>query len=142
MKLIALSLIAAFLTSCAAYRSTIDHVTDNENLIAPAVALVTSIVFEKAVSEEDKVEKAKIIQNLAEKLIAVELTAKPTKEEFQTMILDALPGKTHWVTLAAVLATKYDSATKNISSDDVAKTVAVIREISIGLQAATARYVD
>jgi hypothetical protein len=142
MKIILLSIAAVFLTSCAAYRSAVDEIGDNSVLVAPVVTLVTAVVFDKAVSEEDKVEKAKIVNDLADKLITLELSAKPTREEFLAKLLENLPAKTHWITLATLLSTQYEKATAKISNDDVTKTVAVIKEIAIGLKSATARYTE
>ncbi len=141
MKLFALALVAFLFTSCAGLRSAIDKVTENGALVAPVVSIVTSLVFDKAVSEEDKAEKAAIISKLADKIADVELVAKPTREEFEKILLESLPAKTHWIALASTLSTQYDKATKNISDEDVAKTIAVIKEISFGLKSATARYI-
>ncbi len=142
-KFIALALAAALLTSCSTYRKALDEANKNEFLISPTVALVTSIVFEKSVSAEDKAAKAKIVSGLADKLSDVELVTKPTKDEFLQTVLGALPSdKAHWVTLATLLATQYDKATKNVLDSDVEQTVSVIHQIAFGLRSATAPYLD
>lgn len=142
MKLILLALIASLITSCSTFRSAVDQANQNQALIAPTIALVTSVVFEKAVSPEDKAEKAKIVYGLADKLSELKFTKKPTQEEVLEILVSNLPAKGHWVTLATVLSTQYDKATKNVLDSDVEQTTAVIRQIAFGLRSATAPYLD
>lgn len=142
MKYALIALSAAFLfTSCATYRKVIDSVTDSQVLVSPTVTLITSVIFEKAVSDEDRAEKAKIVFNLSEKLKGITFDAKPTREDLEGYIVNSLPNKPHWVVLAATLGSYYDAATKGVSDDDVAKATKLINEIALGLNLASKRYI-
>ena len=141
MKYALIALFAAFLfTSCANYRSLIDSVTDSQVLVSPTVALISSVIFEKAVSDEDRIEKAQIVFNLSERLKGITFDAKPTREDFEGFIVNSLPNKPHWVVLAATLGGYYEAATKGVSDDDVAKATKLINEIALGLSLSTKNY--
>jgi hypothetical protein len=128
-------------TSCTTYRKVIDSVTDNQILVAPTAALISSVIFEKAVSDEDRAEKAKIVFNLSERLKGITFDAKPTREDLEQFIINSLPNKPHWVVLAATLGSYYESTTKGLSDDDVVKAAKLINEIALGLSLSSQKYI-
>ena len=85
MKTAILAVLATSLlfTSCTTYRKVIDSVTENQILVAPTASLISSLIFEKAISDEDRVEKAKIVFDLSERLKVITFDAKPTREVLQ-----------------------------------------------------------
>ena len=128
-------------TSCTTYRKVIDSVTDNQILVAPTAALISSVIFEKAVSDEDRIEKARIVFNLSEKLKGITFDAKPTREDLEQFVMNSLPDKPHWVVLAATLGSYYESTTKGLSDDDVVKASKLINEIALGLSLSSQKYI-
>ena len=141
MKYALLALSSTFLfTSCATYRKVIDSVTDSQILVAPTTTLISSVIFEKAVSDEDRVEKAQIVFDLSEKLKGITFDSKPTREDLEGFVVNVLPDKPHWAILAATLGSYYESASKGVSDQDVAKATKLINEIALGLNLASKRY--
>lgn len=134
--------LALIFTSCSTFRKVVDNIADNEALVGPTVSLITSVVFEKAVSDEDKAEKAAIVSKVAEKLNEIELTAKPTRAEFETLLSSSLPSKSHWTILVVTLGSYYEKATVKLSDSDVTGSLALIKQIAAGMSVASARYLE
>jgi hypothetical protein len=143
MKTAILAVLATSLlfTSCTTYRKVIDSVTENQILVAPTASLISSLIFEKAISDEDRVEKAKIVFDLSERLKVITFDAKPTREDLEQFILNSLPDKPHWVVLAASLGSYYESSTKGLPDDDIVKTTKLINEIALGLSLSSKKYI-
>ena len=135
-----LAAIAILFSSCATYRKGVGAAEDNLMFISPAVSLVASVVFEKAVSQEDRSEKALIIKKLALKIAEVEFTAKPTKEIVVELVKAQLPDKAHWSSLALAVGNVYEKYTKDVLDSDVTSALAVIQEIAAGLDASASNY--
>lgn len=140
MKFLLVAITSLFFCSCATYRKGVGAAEDNLMFISPAVSLVTSVVFEKAVSQEDRSEKALIIKKLALKIAEVEFTAKPTKEMVVELVKTQLPDKAHWSSLALAVGNVYEKYTKDVLDSDVTSALAVIQEIAAGLDASASNY--
>lgn len=128
--------------SCSTYRTTIDKISDNHNLISPSISLVTSVIFEKTITDEDQKVKALILENLSSKLFALNFDKKPSRQEFETLLLDNLPLKTHWIILTSTLGSYYEKSTINLADSDVKITLEILREIATGIHLAIGKYID
>lgn len=110
--------------------------------IAPAVTLACTVVLEQAVSPDDKVEKAKMINHVATIVESLTRGSTPTPDQLQKALTDYLPvEKTHW--------TKYVVALKDIYAAQFAKLdgdaklgVDVLNAIARGCKTATDEYVN
>ena len=140
IRLLAAILLSSFLVSCATVRKGIETASDNSALITPTVALVTTVVFEKAVSAEDLADKATLVNKIADKILAAQFTAKPTQDEIEALIVANLPEKDHWKVLASYVASYYTKYTRNIADSDVEGSIAVLKAIAEGLKIAAAKY--
>lgn len=140
MKLFAILLFSSFLVSCATVRKGIEKASDNSALITPTVVLVTTVVFEKAVSAEDLADKAALVNKIADKILAAQFTTKPTQDEIEAFITANLPDKDHWKVLASYVASYYSKYTKNIADSDVEGSISVLKAIAEGLKIAAAKY--
>jgi len=110
--------------------------------IAPAVTLTCTVVLDQAVSEGDRVEKAKMIYHVADIVEGLTKGAAPTPDQLQKALTDYLPqDKTHWV--------KYVVAIKDLYATQFAKVngntklaVDVLNAIAKGCKDATESYVS
>ena len=140
MKILIISLLFSLIVSCATVRKGIETASDNSALITPTVALVTTVVFEKAVSTEDLADKAALVNKIADKILSAQFTAKPTQDEIEDLITANLPEKDHWEVLASYVAAYYAKYTRNIADSDVEGSIAVLKAIAEGLKIAAAKY--
>jgi len=140
-KLILSAAVCLSLASCSTYRKAVDAANNNDVYVGPVVTLVTSVVFEQAIDEADRVEKALIVAKLADKIAEVSFDKKPTKEEVAILIAENLPAKSHWTVLASSLSEVYAKYTDKLTDEDVAKSVAVLKNIAASLKLATQRYI-
>lgn len=110
--------------------------------IAPAVTLACTVVLEQAVSADDRVEKAKMINHVATIVEGLTRGTTPTPDQLQKALLDYLPAeKTHWA--------KYISVVKDIYAAQFAKLdgdaklgIDVLNAIAKGCKTATDQYVQ
>lgn len=110
--------------------------------IAPAVTLACTVVLEQALSPEDRIDKAKMINHVATIVESLTRGATPTPDQLQKALTDYLPAeKTHWA--------KYISVVKDIYAAQFAKLdgdaklgVDVLNAIAKGCVTATAEYVE
>lgn len=110
--------------------------------IAPAVTLACTVVLEQALSPEDRVEKAKMINHVA--VIVEGLTAgkTPTPDQLKNALTDYLPQeKTHWVVYVNAVKDIYASQFKQVGGD-AKLAVDVLNAIAKGCKDATASYVQ
>ena len=110
--------------------------------IAPAVTLTCTIVLDQAVSGSDRVEKAKMINNVATIVEGLTRGAAPTPDQLQKALSDYLPvEKTHWakyvVTIKDLYATQFNKVGGNTKL-----AVDVLNAIAKGCKDATESYVD
>ena len=110
--------------------------------IAPAVTLACTVVLEQAVSPEDRVEKAKMINNVATIVESLTRGSTPTPDQLQKALTDYLPAeKTHWAKYIVVVKDIYAAQFAKIGSD--AKLgVDVLNAIARGCKTATDEYVE
>lgn len=110
--------------------------------IAPAVTLACTVVLEQAVSPEDRVEKAKMINNVATIVEGLTRGSTPTPDQLQKALTDYLPAeKTHWAKYIVVVKDIYAAQFAKIGSD--AKLgVDVLNAIARGCKTATDEYVE
>lgn len=110
--------------------------------IAPAVTLACTVVLEQAVSSEDRVEKARMINNVATIVESLTRGSTPTPDELQKALMDYLPAeKTHWAKYITVVKDIYSAQFVKLNGD--AKLgVDVLNAIAKGCKTATDEYVD
>jgi len=110
--------------------------------IAPAVTLACTVVLEQAVSPEDRVEKAKMINQVATIVEGLTRGATPTPDQLQKALLDYLPAeKTHWAKYITVVKDIYAAQFAKLDGD--AKLgVDVLNAIAKGCKTATDGYVQ
>jgi hypothetical protein len=110
--------------------------------IAPAVTLACTVVLEQAVSGDDRVEKAKMINNVATIVESLTNGNTPTPDQLQKALTDYLPqDKTHWAKYVVVVKDIYAAQFAKLNGD--AKLgVDVLNAIAKGCKTATDEYVD
>lgn len=110
--------------------------------IAPAVTLACTVVLEQAVSPSDRVEKAKMINNVATIVESLTRGSTPTPDQLQKALTDYLPqDKTHWVKYVTVVKDIYAAQFAKLNGD--AKLgIDVLNAIAKGCKTATDEYVQ
>jgi hypothetical protein len=110
--------------------------------ISPAVTLACTVVLEQAVSPEDRVEKAKMINHVATIVEGLTRGATPTPDQLQKALLDYLPAeKTHWAKYITVVKDIYAAQFSKLDGD--AKLgIDVLNAIAKGCKTATDGYVN
>ena len=107
--------------------------------IKPAVTLACTAVLEAAVSPEDRVEKAKMIHDVANVVRSLSKGSVPTTEELDKAVANFLPEKTHWTNFASSLSDVYQNLFRQINGDP-ALALKVLNAIADGCVAATQGY--
>jgi len=107
--------------------------------IKPAVTLACTAVLEAAVSPEDKVEKAKMINSVARVVRDLSAGNVPTTQDLDKAVANFLPEKTHWTNFAASLSDVYGNVFRQINGDP-ALALKVLNAIADGCVAATQGY--
>jgi hypothetical protein len=145
-------LIALLVTGCATHNTGSDHavagtapgqaVQSALPYISPAVTLACTVVLEQALSPTDRVDKAKMINNVATIVEGLTRGATPTPDQLQKALTDYLPAeKTHWAKYISIVKDIY--ATQFARLDGDAKLgIDVLNAIAKGCVTATAEYVD
>lgn len=110
--------------------------------IAPAVTLACTVVLEQAVSADDRVEKAKMINHVATIVESLTRGSTPTPDQLQKALMDYLPAeKTHWAKYITVVKDIYAAQFAKLDGD--AKLgVDVLNAIAKGCKTATDEYVE
>ena len=149
LNLIAVALMGIFMVGCSTTNTGGDNqvggTTAVENAlpyIKPAVILACTVVLEQALSPEDRVEKAKMINNVATVVQALTVGQTPTPDQLQKALTDYLPeGKTHWAKYVVALKDIYAAQFARLNGD-AALAVKVLNAIAAGCKDATAGYVE
>lgn len=110
--------------------------------IAPAVTLACTVVLEQAVSSDDRVEKARMINHVATIVEGLTRGSTPTPDQLQKALTDYLPvEKTHWTKYVVALKDIYAAQFAKLDGD--AKLGAdVLNAIAKGCKTATDEYVE
>jgi len=149
LNLIVIALMGIFLTGCSTTNTGGDNqvggTTAVENAlpyIKPAVILACTVVLEQALSPEDRVEKAKMINNVATIVQGLTIGQTPTPDQLQKALTDYLPAeKTHWAKYIVVVKDIYAAQFGKLNGD-AALAVKVLNAIASGCKDATEEYVD
>ena len=149
LNLIVIALMGIFLTGCSTTNTGRDNqiggTTAVENAlpyIKPAVILACTVVLEQALSPEDRVEKAKMINNVATIVQGLTIGQTPTPDQLQKALTDYLPAeKTHWAKYIVVVKDIYAAQFGKLNGD-AALAVKVLNAIASGCKDATEEYVD
>jgi len=149
LNLIAIALMGIFITGCSTTNTGGDNqvggTTAVENAlpyIKPAVILACTVVLEQAISPEDRVEKAKMINHISTIVEALTIGQTPTPDQLQKALTDYLPAeKTHWAKYIVAVKDIYAAQFAKINGD-AALAVKVLNAIAAGCKDATAEYVN
>lgn len=149
MNLIAVALMGIFMVGCSTTNTGGDNqvggTTAVENAlpyIKPAVMLACTVVLEQALSPEDRIEKAKMINHVAVIVEALTAGQTPTPDQLQKALTDYLPAeKTHWSKYVIAIKDIYAAQFAKINGD-AALAVKVLNAIAGGCKDATAEYVQ
>lgn len=110
--------------------------------IAPAVTLACTVVLEQAVSPEDRIDKAKMINHVATIVESLTRGSTPTPDQLQRALTDYLPQeKTHWVKYVTVVKDIYAAQFAKLDGD-VKLGIDVLNAIAKGCKTATDEYVE
>jgi len=92
LNLIAVALLSVFLGACATTNTgKVDVATSVENTlpyVKPAVVLACTVVLDQATSGNDRIEKAKMINNVAAIVEALTVGTAPTPAQLQKALND------------------------------------------------------
>jgi len=120
--------------------STQDKIEKALPYVKPAVSLACSAVLEAAVSPSDRVEKARMIHDVAQVIRSLSAGAVPSTAELDQAIANFLPEKTHWTGFAQSLTDVYANLFRQIGNDPKL-ALKVLNAIADGCVSATASYV-
>ncbi|MFZ4599980.1 MAG: hypothetical protein ACOYNN_15155 [Terrimicrobiaceae bacterium] len=109
--------------------------------VKPAVALACTAVLEAAVSDSDRVEKAKMIHDVAAVVRSLTGGSVPTVQQLDEAISNFLPEKTHWTNFADSLSDVYQNLFRQINGDP-ALALKVLNAIADGCVSATQTYLN
>lgn len=149
MKTLLNTLICAtliFVTGCQALRdfnskeSNVGRVvSDYIVYIKPVVSTATSIVFNVAVSPQDRVDKAIIINGYAIVIKKLAQGTTPTPHELSEALYNVSPDKKHWVMYVENISSLYSMLYNKVGGD--AKLIPVVLgEIAAAVEMATVQY--
>ena len=146
LQLAAVALLSVFLGACATTQTgKIDAPASVENAlpyIKPAVILACTVVLDQATSGDDRIEKAKMINNVAAIVEALTVGTTPTPAQLQKALNDYLPAeKTHWANYVTVIKDLYAQQFARLDGNG-ALAVKVLNAIASGCKDATASYVE
>ncbi|NBV29802.1 hypothetical protein EBS02_12470 [bacterium] len=149
LNLIAVAIMSLIMVGCGTIDSGKDQpvggTTAVENAlpyIKPAVILACTVVLEQALSPEDRVEKAKMINHVATIVESLTIGQTPTPDQLQKALTDYLPAeKTHWTKYVIAVKDIYAAQFSKINGD-AALAIKVLNAIAGGCKDATAECVD
>ena len=140
-------LIPLLITGCATTggNSNNDPAQTVENAlpyIAPAVTLTCTVVLDQAVSDSDRAEKTKMINNVATIVEGLTRGSTPTPDQLQKALSDYLPvEKTHWAKYVVAIKDLYATQFNKVGGN-VKLAVDVLNAIAKGCKDATESYVN
>jgi pantothenate kinase-related protein Tda10 len=146
LNLIAVCFLTLFLGACATTNNgKVDVLTSVENTlpyVKPAVVLACTVVLDQAVSGNDRIEKAKMINHVATIVEGLTVGTAPTPAQLQKALNDYLPEeKTHWVNYVSVIKDIYAQQFARLDGN-TALAIKVLNAIASGCKDATASYVE
>jgi hypothetical protein len=146
LQLAAVALLSVFLGACATTQTgKVDVATSVENTlpyVKPAVILACTVVLDQATSGNDRIEKAKMINNVAAIVEALTVGTAPTPAQLQKALNDYLPSeKTHWANYVTVIKDLYSQQFARLDGNGVL-AAKVLNAIASGCKDATASYVE
>ena len=149
LTIVAVALMSLFMIGCSTTNTGTDNqiggTTGVENAlpyIKPAVILACTVVLEQALTPEDRVEKAKMINHIATVVESLTVGQTPTPDQLQKALTDYLPAeKTHWAKYVVAVKDIYAAQFAKLNGD-AALAVKVLNAIAAGCKDATAEYVE
>jgi hypothetical protein len=145
LQLGTVALLSVFLGACATTQTgKVDVETSVSNVlpyVKPAVILACTVVLDQAVSPEDRIEKAKMINHVATIVEGLTVGTAPTPDQLKKALTDYLPEeKTHWVNYVNVIKDIYAQQFSRIDGN-TALAIKILNAIASGCKDATSNYV-
>ena len=110
--------------------------------IAPAVTLACTVVLEQALTPEDRVQKAIMINHVAAIVESLTSGTAPSPDQLKKALTDYLPvEKTHWVNYVTAVKDIYAAQFTRVNGD-TKLAVDVLHAIAKGCKDATEQYVN
>ena len=107
--------------------------------VKPVVSTATSLVFNVAVSAQDRVDKAQIIYGYAVVIKKLAQGTTPTPQELSDALYNVSPSKKHWTMYVENISSLYSTLYGKLNGD--AKLIPVILgEIAAAIEMATVQY--
>ena len=146
LQLAAAALLSVFLGACSTTQTgKVDVETSVSNAlpyVKPAVILACTVVLDQAVSGNDRIEKAKMINHVAAIVEGLTAGSAPTPDQLQKALTDYLPEeKTHWVNYVSVIKDIYAQQFARLNGN-TALAIKVLNAIASGCKDATSSYVE
>jgi len=149
LNLIAVALMGIFMVGCSTTNTGGDNqvggTTAVENAlpyIKPAVILACTVVLEQALSPEDRIEKARMINHIATIVESLTVGQTPTPDQLQKALTDYLPvSKTHWAKYVVVVKDIYAAQFAKLNGN-AELGIKVLNAIAAGCKEATEQYVE
>lgn len=126
------------LTSCATTGGdgTVTSRPSYVTFISPAAAIATATVLDKAVSPDDRADKARLALEVAEYILLLTDTAT-TGEQISAAVLSKTGAKPHWIVLATTLADLFEDYKVKLGNNQAAL---IINKLALGIKAGAAPY--
>ena len=141
-KLIILSILASCFVGCSSMSNFYNGLNNSSPYFRSSSALITTLVLQKAVSDEDRQEKAKIVLNLATAIETLTKGDNLSVETVSTTLLQSIPDKPHWkeYTMALVLLYTdfYEQNDKVVIGDKQKALITALNRIASGCRIAAA----
>jgi hypothetical protein len=120
--------------------------TNNTTYFRSSAAILTNIALNEAVSEEDRVEKAKIILHVAVLIETLTEADQVSVEELATSLNNLLPQKPHWDEFVSSIILIYADYLGEVDQMPESQRVKAMKEglnkIAEGCRLAAQRYVQ
>lgn len=129
LAMLAAIALPAGLTSCSTTGGAGTTTSNYTPFIAPAAALATAAVLDKAVSADDRSEKAALATKVAAALSTI-TDPDTTGKEVAAVVLAETGPKPHWIAFAQVVSLLYDRYSERIGAS---KYSVVLHELSTGI---------
>lgn len=139
--LLMIPLVCLPLVGCATNQTPRDTVVSITPYVRPAVNALCSVVLNSALNESDRKEKAVEMYNLSVIVENLATGQYPTVEQFEKVLQDHVPKKSHWASLTKSLSSLYKGQYPKIVKGDVQVWVDFAGEFVGGIVDATEPYV-
>ena len=138
-------IIAGFFTGCVTTGSNgmADGAATVESVlpfVRPGVSAACSIVLQSAISGQDRIDKAKIINAISNAVASLAGGKAPTVADLSAAIAAVAPDKAHWANFSKSVAGVYASSFDKYIKGDAKLAAQVLEQVCLGCRDATEPY--